>query len=124
MELIITGLEEFNEYLTTVVGRVSSDEFWAKILGLEGFLGKSKRFAVSISPVVTGSYAGAHRLTTGGTTSELFIDPSARNTATGELVSRYAAKVEERHGVYKQTYTYTQRIAAQGIDSIGDRLIA
>lgn len=69
------------------------------------------RFAVSISPVVTGAYQGSHRLVVSRMTATLSIDPAARNPVSGESVERYAAAVEERHNVYGRTAAEAERMA-------------
>ncbi len=55
------------------------------------------RYAVSISPVVTGTYRDAHTIFQGKMRSVVAIDP-------GSPAMRYAVYVEERHHVYERTY--------------------
>ena len=62
-----------------------------------------QRYAVSISPFGTGAYRGAHRLAIERSKATLSIDPTARNPVSGELVTRYAGAIEDRHEVYGRT---------------------
>ena len=119
--LEIEGLEEAQAYLDEVNTRLGSDEFWDPELG--AILEEARRFAASISPVVTGSYQAAHRVVVGQIQATLSIDPAARNTTTGVPVSRYAAGVEERHGIYVRTGEFVQRLAARGAEAIGEALL-
>lgn len=121
IELTVTGVDELLEYLDTVKGRLSSSEFWTAELA--AMLEEARRFASDISPVVTGSYAGAHRVVTGNMYAELSIDPRARNTVSGDPVTRYAAAVEEKHQVYGRTFSYTRRLVTKHAEVIGSKAI-
>jgi len=121
ISLQIEGLEEVQVYLDDLVVKLESSEFWDPELA--GILEEARRFAASISPVVTGSYRAAHRVVVGNMRATLSIDPAARNSATGTPVSRYAANVEERHGVYARTFAYTERLAVRGAEAIGRNLV-
>lgn len=95
------GLEEAQAYLANISEEVKDDASWR---GPMGKFGEAlRRYAVSISPIVTGSYANAHTVSVSGKGVGLFISPVARNTKTGALVSRYAGAVEGRHRVYAMT---------------------
>ncbi len=62
-----------------------------------------RQCAVSLSPVVTGAYQGAHKLLAVNGAMALTIDPTATNPRTGVPVTRYAGAVEARHQVYGRT---------------------
>lgn len=96
----VEGLDELKEFLDSLIERLSSGRAWGESLGR--LLKIGKRHAVSISPVVSGSYRDAHRVVVGDSQAELSIDPSARNV--GVKVERYAASVEKRHKVYDRTH--------------------
>lgn len=67
----------------------------------------SRRYAVSISPVITGSYRDAHKVFSRNRGAVLTIDPRATN---GDVsVTRYAANVEEIHKVYSRTELYAEK---------------
>lgn len=120
IELQFEGFDEAIAYLESLIAKLESNDFWASILG--EWLEQSRRFAVSISPVVTGSYQAAHRVVVGAMQAELSIDPSARNIETGVPVSRYAGPVEERHRVYLHTFGHTERLVARDAQIILKRL--
>lgn len=114
----VRGLVELRAYLDRLRERVlSTGPFLAKIMR------RARRYAASISPVVTGSYRRAHRVTSGDMWAELSIDPCARNTRTGVSVSRYAGPVEARHGVYDRTKSYAQRLAVSMAGELGRSLV-
>lgn len=117
--LQIEGLTELQAYLDEVTKNLGDEEAW----GLGEILEEARRFAASISPVVTGSYRAAHRVVVGQMQATLSIDPAARNSATGIPVSRYAASVEERHRVYARTAMHTRRLAVRGAEAIGENLL-
>lgn len=121
IELQIEGLKEIQEYVDGLIAKLQSSSFWTPELG--EILEKARRYAVSISPVITGSYAGAHRVVVGDMQAALSIDPSARNLATGMLVTRYAGAVERRHQVYSRTAGHTMRLAVRGAEIIGENVI-
>ncbi len=107
--IVVEGLEEARAYLTSL-----SDLDWQGPLEAGGR--SLVRFAASISPVVTGSYAGAHRATVDGKTLTLSIDPMARNKSVP--VTRYAGAVEERHQVYARSAVQGVQIGAQVLEDI------
>lgn len=112
----VEGMEEAQAFLQKLKVKVSSDATWQRPLG--GFGLQLERYASSISPVVTGSYAGAHRATVDGKTLELSIDPGARNSVSGVPVIRYAGPVEERHQVYARTGEYALRMAVDVLENV------
>jgi len=89
---------------------------------LRGIGTGATRYAASISPVVTGSYKGAHRFAVNGKELTLFIDPSAKNGRTGVAVTSYAGDVERRHSVYGQVSAQIGRLAAQWPDEMAREL--
>ena len=99
MRLVVEGLDEAQAWLDAMSERAASAAEWTKTLDAIGEA--SRRVAVSISPVVTGSYAGSHRVVASGMTVELSINPLARNGKTP--VTAYAGAVERRHQVYGRT---------------------
>lgn len=122
IEIRMEGFEETQEYLDGVIERLSSDEFWDEKLG--SLIKGAQRYAISISPVVTGSYRDAHRTVVGNMEALLEIDPAARNSRTGIQVSRYAADVEDRHQVYGRTAIHTDQLVAKALPDIGEELIS
>ena len=68
-----------------------------------------QRIAVQISPVDTGSYQASHRVAVSKSKARLYIDPKARNTRSGVLVTSYAKPVEERYHVYHRTASEAKR---------------
>lgn len=117
----VVGLEEFQEYLEVMGARLASKDFWEIALG--GAMEKARRYAASISPVVTGSYRGAHRVTVGRMCATLSIDPTARNTASGGLVRRYAGPVEKRHRVYARTASQLLGLAERAGEGLLEELV-
>jgi len=118
MELRVEGIDELVDYLDGICVKLSSNDFWGR--ELVDILGEARRYAASISPVITGSYRDAHRVVVGTMGAELSIDPVARNTSTGIRVTRYAAPVEDRHYVYARTNAFVDRLS---IDAIGEELL-
>lgn len=114
----VEGINELQGYLDSLISKLTSSTFWAQ---LGNILEKARRYAASISPVVTGSYRGSHRVVIGAMSATLSIDPTARNGDM--LVSRYAGSVEQRHQVYARTFAYSQRLAVEGAEVIGGELI-
>ncbi len=112
--IVVEGLEEAQAYLA---GLKLTDKDWKGPLEKAGR--ELVRYAASVSPIVTGSYANAHRAMVAGTGVTLFISPVARNTATGTLVSRYAMVVEGRHQVYAMAAV---KGAEMGLDILDDVL--
>jgi hypothetical protein len=81
------------------------------------------RCAVSISPVVTGAYRGAHTIVQEGDKAILTIDQRAINPQSGVPVTRYAAAVEARHQVYGRTASEAgMRAATEGAEELVRRL--
>jgi hypothetical protein len=80
-------------------------------------------FTRMISPVITGSYQASHRWEfTGRFTATQTIDPTARNTMSGVLVTSYAGNVEGNHEVYRQAFQHISRMAPEIADSIIEEL--
>lgn len=103
------GMEEVIGALDRIASVAGGD--WKGPLGALGE--RVRRYAASISPVITGSYRDAHRFAMSYRQAEVSIDPSARNTASGVLVSSYAQPVEDRHRVYGRTFDQVGRLAVQ-----------
>lgn len=109
----IEGLEEAQVFIT---GLTLKDADWSGLLGKMGH--GLRRYAATISPVITGSYRDSHRAVVDDKTMTLSIDPAARNTATGVLVTRYAGPVEQRHQVYGQTFIKACRMAVTVLEDL------
>ena len=110
----VEGLEEAQAFIANLK---LADDDWQRPLEKAGR--ELVRHAASVSPIVTGSYAGAHRATVAGTGVTLFISPVARNVKTGTLVTRYAMAVEGRHQVYAMAAVKAAQI---GTDVLKDVL--
>lgn len=112
--------DEITPWLAEVSEKLTDDQWWLRAIRPE--MGGLQRFAAEISPVVTGSYAGSHRLAVEGRVVELSIDPAARNISTGGLVARYAHPVEERHQVYGQVWARTGGAAERALEVLAKDL--
>jgi len=112
--------DEITPWLADVSAKLGNRAWWLKAMlpAMEGL----QRFAVGISPVVTGSYAGSHRVSVSGETVKLSVDPTARNTKTGQLVQRYAGAVEERHQVYTRTWAEAEQAADAALEDMAKDL--
>lgn len=108
IDVDVRGLQEAIAYMEGVGRRAASDVTYQPTL-ME-IARKGLRYASSISPVVTGSYRGAHRVTGSGKKAMLSIDPMARNRKSGTLVTRYASAVEYYHQVYGRTASYLKMV--------------
>jgi len=95
------GIREAAEDIEGLAIRLTSDVFWAPVLG--SAIAEARRYAMSISPVDTGAYKGSHIAEVEGVMATLKIDPLARNPRSGVLVTRYAGAVEEHHHIYERT---------------------
>lgn len=115
--IVMEGMEEAQAFLAELRRKAAGD--WKAIEDLGHDL---VRYAVSVSPIVTGSYAGAHRLSMEGKTATISIDPTARNTKTGMPVTRYAGAVEARHQVYGRTGEEANRLAVTATEDLAKEL--
>lgn len=105
---------------------IEVDEGFGIAFDAEGFMDEylaklaryARRFAVSISPVVTGSYRDAHEVFFRGGTAILRIDPRATNR--GQPVERYAANVEDIHKVYFRTEIYAESVKNRMVVNYGN----
>lgn len=102
----VEGLEEAQVFIT---GLKLKDADWSSLLEKMGH--GLRRYAATISPVITGSYRDSHRAVVDGKVMTLSIDPAARNTATDVLVTRYAGSVERKHQVYGSAFVKAVRMA-------------
>lgn len=81
------------------------------------------RFAVSVSPVITGAYRSAHIIVRTRMGAMLTINPRTHNPRTGVPVIRYAAKVEEKHHIYERAYREAgPQALAVGSEELMERL--
>jgi len=100
IEIEVDGIEELNAELAEITTAVGGPwDAFTTAIGTEIL-----RYAVSISPVVTGAYQRAHEVVVGDKTLALRINPQARNPVSGADVVSYAGGVEARHAVYEQVY--------------------
>lgn len=116
----VEGRNEALAYFSALRAKIVSDATWRG--PLERFGGRIRRYAASISPVITGSYQASHREAVSGKSVSLSISLAARNTATGTLVTRYAGPVEERHHVYARTWVEMTRLAVTILEDVARRL--
>ena len=112
--------DEITPWLADVSEKLHGDSNW--IRAIMPAMEDLQRFVVGISPVVTGSYAGSHRLSVSGREVKLSIDPSSRNIKTGQLVQRYAGAVEERHQVYAQGWEEAERLARRALEDLAEEM--
>ena len=112
----VEGMEEAQAYLAKLKARLSDDRTWTGPLKRFGVV--AVQFARSISPVVTGSYQASHRAAVERKTLTISIDPAARNTVSGTLVTRYAGPVEKRHQVYARTAEHLIRVVTSLLDDL------
>ena len=101
--------------LQPVIVRDEISPWLFKVRGLQ-------RYLRGISPVITGSYRASHRITIGKNEIRLGVDPTARNTATNILVSRYAGRVEERWHVYAQGADQAERVFTRVLGELAKEL--
>lgn len=97
------GLDETEDAIKDTDRDVQRDEFYQ--VDLKAPL----RYAMSISPVLTGAYRDSHRIAVKGKRSSLFVDPNARSGRG--YVSQYAGVIEGRLGVYAKTAKEVDRLA-------------
>lgn len=106
-DIKVEGLDDAVDYIQGIARRVAAgfgEEFGEA-------LEEGRRIAVGASPIVTGSYADSHRVAIDSDLAKLGIDPMARNSASGILVSDYAGAVEKRHHVYARVEQAIPRMA-------------
>ena len=121
VELRVIGVEDTEQFIEDWARLVSSDELW--IATTTAAVQELQRFAVSISPVVTGSYRGAHKVFSESKQAILTIDSSAFNPISRRRVIDYAGVVEERHNIYGQTFNQmSERAAIRGVEIVEDKL--
>lgn len=118
MTIVVEGLDEVQAYLKGL--RQRAKDHTRVLVGLAMNL---QRFAHSISPVVTGSYASSHRATITEKMVEISIDPSARNTVSRVLVTSYAGPVEDRHRVYARIGDEATRLLPGVVEEIVKEII-
>lgn len=110
IELIIEGDQRVLDLLEMIIKKASSSRHWQRKL-IE-VMEVGRRYAVSISPRATGSYAGAHRSAVVNMGASIFVNPDATNIATGQRVIRYAAAIEKRDRVYERTRDHVRRLVS------------
>lgn len=81
----------------------------------------AQRYAIDITHRDTGALAGSHRVDVQGHQGRIFLDPSASNPRSRQLVSRYGAFEHERggdHAFYERTANEADRFVGEGVDII------
>lgn len=116
VQIEIEGEIKAGAMLDRIKRRAASDAVWQA--GLAPGMEEIKRFAMSVSPVLTGSYRASHRVAMAGKTATLSIDSLARNVKSGVPVTRYAMAVEEQHEVYAQTADVARRMAPRIAENV------
>jgi len=112
------GFEEAEALFAEWERLLQSPELWdAAILAVAK---EFKRYAESISPVVTGAYQRAHVIIPVQGGMAVTIDKGAINPVSGARVIEYAGPVEDEHHVYQRTFDHVTGKA--GIDAIMERL--
>jgi len=113
----VEGLDRLQEALDTLMKKASSEAFWGPVLRV---LCEDVRLSHTwgISPVITGSYRASHRTVVTGLQAVMAVDPRARNTDSGILVTRYMVPVEVRHHVYARSFGYARRMVANKVEQI------
>lgn len=108
IELIIEGDQAIIDRLNEIVEQMSSGPYWQR--KLVDVMEKGRRYAVSISPVITGAYADSHEVVQNDMGATIRVNPDARNPTSGERVTRYAGIVERRHTVYARTADHVRHL--------------
>lgn len=105
----VRGIEEVQTLLSRYARLAASDDLWIPTTMAAGE--ELHRYAVSISPVVTGAYQRAHHVT------------YRRRQAVVRNVIDYAGVVEARHQVYQRTFTDAgERAAVVGAQVVRERM--
>ena len=108
--------EQASAWFAELAGIIQSEGFWEPWSEATGE--GTRRFAVKMSPVATGAYKKAHRITLGVAGATMHIDPSVRNTRSGLAVERYAPYVEKRSKVYARSADEMHRLAVENANLI------
>ena len=115
MILEVEGVLEVLDFLGDLARLVSSDKLWEPVT--TGAAEELRRYAVSISPVVTGAYRDSHHVSFRGMQAMMTIDPGATNR--GVPVVDYAGAVEARHQIYERTFAHAgERSAVVGAEAL------
>lgn len=116
------GLDEAIAYLDKWIAQLKSEELWssATVAAAE----ELRRYAASISPVVTGAYQRSHVvIPQQGMIAMMTIDPRAINPTSGTPVTQYAGPVEGHHHIYQRTFDRAAAHAGEaGVEVISVRL--
>ena len=116
-----SGFEEAVAHIDRWIRLLESTALWAPASSSAAEV--LRRYAASISPVITGSYQGAHAVFPRGMGAVMTIDPAARNTRSGAPVTSYAGFVEERHDVYGRTAQEMSRAGVAGVEVLQRRFV-
>ena len=120
-DLEVHGIDETIASLDEWTALLESDALWIPVT--QGAAEEFRRFAMDISPVVTGAYRGSHIIIQHRMAAIMTRDPKAINPVTGTPVTRYAASVEERHHVYLRTLeSATERAGVEGARLLNESL--
>lgn len=109
MSIEVVGLEEVLARLARLSQRASSDRTYEG--PLTSGINELHRFAVSISPEITGAYKAAHRVSVGNARAQL------------SNAIRYAGDVESRHGVYERTYEEAKDVGKEVTKEILEEIL-
>lgn len=116
------GFDEVLAYLDEWIAQLKSEGLWspATVAAAEEF----RKYAESISPVVTGAYQRAHVvIPQQGMVAVMTIDPRATNPTSGTPVTQYAGPVEGHHHIYQRTFDRAAARAGEaGVEVILKRL--
>lgn len=119
--LQLGGFEEAATLLADWERLLQSPDLWDDTTGVAAE--EFRRYAMNISPVITGAYRGSHVIIQDRMAAAVAIDEGAINPVSGEGVTRYAGAVEDRHHVYQRTFDQMARLAGvAGIEVILERL--
>lgn len=121
IDLEVRGIDETIADLDEWVALLESDALWIPVT--QGAAEEFRRFAMDISPVITGAYRGSHIIVHHRMAAIMTIDPAALNPVTGTPVTRYAAAVEERHHIYQRTFdNAAERAGVEGARLVTETL--
>lgn len=116
------GFDDVVALLDRWIRQLQSERLWnsATLIAAE----ELRRYAVSISPVVTGAYQRAHVvIPQQGMVAVMTIDPRAVNPTSGVAVTQYAGPVEGHHHIYQRTFDRAAGRAGElGVKAISERL--
>lgn len=110
--LTIKGLQELNDLNVRAIKALKPENAMGRAVKFVTMMAHS--YIVKITHVHTGAYRASHRMDVdmNAGRGRVFVDPSARNPRTKELVTDYA-EIEEARGGQHAAYTRTQAETGQ-----------